>query len=62
MSGSSSSVVITAANYLPAHLFGEFEMWFSNIKVITIIGFFIFGICVNTGGVGDRIYWLPLLV
>jgi amino acid transporter len=48
-------VIFTAANYLPIRWFGEFEMWFSSIKVVTIIGFIIFSICVNAG-VGDQGY------
>ncbi|KAK0389002.1 hypothetical protein NLU13_2579 [Sarocladium strictum] len=48
-------VVFTAANYLPVRWFGEFEMWFSSIKVVTIVGFIIFSICVNAG-VGDQGY------
>ncbi|KAH7311361.1 arginine permease [Stachybotrys elegans] len=42
-------VVFTAANYLPVRWFGEFEMWFSSIKVVTIVGFIVFSICVNAG-------------
>lgn len=48
-------VLFTAANYMPIRWFGEFEMWFSSIKVITIIGFIIFSICVNAG-VGNQGY------
>jgi amino acid transporter len=48
-------VVFTALNYLPVRLFGEIEMWFSTIKVVTIIGFVIFSICINAG-VGDEGY------
>lgn len=48
-------VIFTASNYMPIRWFGEFEMWFSSIKVITIIGFIIFSICVNAG-VGDQGY------
>ncbi|CAG1977436.1 unnamed protein product [Fusarium graminearum] len=47
--------LFTAANFMPVRWFGEFEMWFSSIKVITIIGFIIFSICVNAG-VGDQGY------
>lgn len=42
-------VIFTAANFLPIRWFGEFEMWFSSIKVVTIVGFIIFSICVNAG-------------
>lgn len=48
-------VIFTAINYLPIRWFGEFEMWFSSIKVVTILGFIIFSICVNAG-VGDQGY------
>lgn len=48
-------VLFTIANFLPVRWFGEFEMWFSSIKVITIIGFVIFSICVNAG-VGQQGY------
>jgi amino acid transporter len=48
-------VIFTASNYMPVRWFGEFEMWFSSIKVITIVGFIIFSICVNAG-VGDQGY------
>ncbi|KAK5989812.1 Arginine permease CAN1 [Cladobotryum mycophilum] len=48
-------VIFTAANYMPVRWFGEMEMWFSSIKVVTIAGFIIFGICVNAG-VGDQGY------
>ncbi|PHH74617.1 hypothetical protein CDD82_4860 [Ophiocordyceps australis] len=40
---------LVAANFMPVRWIGEFEMWFSSIKVVTILGFFIFGICVNAG-------------
>ncbi|KAI0020207.1 amino acid permease/ SLC12A domain-containing protein [Xylariomycetidae sp. FL0641] len=48
-------VVFTAINFLPIRWFGEFEMWFSSIKVITIVGFIIFAICVDAG-VGQHGY------
>jgi len=48
-------VVFTAINFLPVRIYGELEMWFASIKVITIIGFLIFGICVNAG-VGEQGY------
>lgn len=41
--------IFTALNFLPIRWFGEVEMWFSMIKVITIIGFIIFSICINAG-------------
>ncbi|PGH11546.1 hypothetical protein AJ79_04804 [Helicocarpus griseus UAMH5409] len=42
-------VFITAINLLPVSFYGEIEFWFSSIKVITVIGFMIFGICINAG-------------
>ncbi len=42
-------VIFTALNFLPIRWFGEFEMWFASIKVITIIGFIIFAICIDAG-------------
>lgn len=48
-------VVFTGVNFLPVRSLGELEMYLSSIKVITIIGFIIFAICVNAG-VGDTGY------
>ncbi|KAL6870172.1 lysine permease [Amphichorda felina] len=48
-------VVFTALNYMPVRWFGEVEMWFSTIKVVTLVGFIIFSICINAG-VGDQGY------
>ena len=48
-------VIFTALNFLPVRWFGEVEMWFSTIKVVTIVGFIIFSICINAG-VGDEGY------
>lgn len=42
-------VVFTAINFLPVRWFGEVEMYLSSIKVITIIGFIIFAICIDAG-------------
>jgi amino acid transporter len=42
-------VFITAVNMLPVSFYGEFEFWFSMVKVLTVIGFLIFGICINAG-------------
>ncbi|KAL0939235.1 amino acid permease [Colletotrichum truncatum] len=41
--------VFTALNFLPVRIFGEIEMWFSMIKVVTLVGFLIFSICINAG-------------
>ena len=48
-------VVFTAVNFLPVRWFGEFEMWLSSIKVVTIVGFIIFAICIDAG-VGQQGY------
>jgi len=42
-------VFITAANFLPVNFYGEFEFWFASIKVLTVIGFMIFAICIDAG-------------
>ncbi|KAK4101341.1 hypothetical protein N658DRAFT_425433 [Parathielavia hyrcaniae] len=46
-------VVFTLANYLPVGVYGEFEMWLSSLKVITIAGFIVFAICI-AGGAGQE--------
>jgi len=48
-------LVITLLNFMPVNFYGEFEFWFSSIKVLTIIGFLIFGICIDAG-VGQHGY------
>lgn len=48
-------VVFTAVNLLPVRWFGELEMYLSSIKVVTIVGFIIFAICINAG-VGSEGY------
>jgi amino acid transporter len=42
-------VVITLINFLPVSFYGEFEFWFSSIKILTVIGFLIFAICIDAG-------------
>jgi len=42
-------VPITLLNFLPVNIFAEIEFWFASLKVIALIGFSIFGICVNAG-------------
>lgn len=42
-------IFITAINLLPVSYYGEIEFWFSAIKVITVLGFMIFAICMNAG-------------
>ncbi|KAK3115225.1 lysine permease [Teratosphaeriaceae sp. CCFEE 6253] len=41
--------VITALNFLPVSFYGEVEFYFASIKVLTVIGFLIFGICIDAG-------------
>jgi yeast amino acid transporter len=41
--------VITAINFLPVSFYGEVEFTFASIKVLTVIGFLIFGICIDAG-------------
>ncbi|KAJ5105376.1 hypothetical protein NUU61_002723 [Penicillium alfredii] len=55
-------VLIIILNMLPVSFFGEAEFWMSAIKVITVIGFMIFAICMNAGTgkegyIGFR-YWV----
>jgi amino acid transporter len=42
-------VLFTATNFLPVRWYAELEMWFASIKVVTIVGFIIFAICINAG-------------
>ncbi|KAF7712465.1 Amino acid permease, fungal specific, family protein [Penicillium ucsense] len=42
-------VMIVIFNMLPVGFYGEMEFWFSSIKVLTVIGFMIFAICMNAG-------------
>jgi amino acid transporter len=48
-------VIFTALNFLPVRAYGEIEFCFASIKVITILGFMIFAICVDAG-VGQQGY------
>lgn len=47
--------VFFAVNLLPVSFYGEIEFWFASIKVITIVGFMIFAVCVDAG-VGKQPY------
>jgi amino acid transporter len=49
-------IPITAVNFLPVDVFGEFEFYFASIKVVALLGFWIFAIIMNTGGVGEQGY------
>ncbi|KAF2260789.1 histidine permease [Lojkania enalia] len=48
-------VPLTLINFFPVDLFGEFEFWFASIKVVALLGFMIFSICINAGA-GDQGY------
>lgn len=53
--------VLTGANFVPVRYYGEIEFWIAFIKVIAIIGFIIYSLCMVcgagiTGPVGFR-YW-----
>ncbi|GAB7352439.1 hypothetical protein MBLNU459_g2855t1 [Dothideomycetes sp. NU459] len=41
--------VITAVNFLPVSFYGEIEFYFASIKVLTVLGFMIFAICIDAG-------------
>ncbi|KAL8305815.1 hypothetical protein RB597_003491 [Gaeumannomyces tritici] len=40
---------ITVLNFLPVNFYGEVEFWLALIKVITVVGFILFGICIDAG-------------
>ncbi|KAF8855414.1 putative arginine permease [Acephala macrosclerotiorum] len=42
-------VVITAINFMPVGFYGEFEFYLSLVKVVTVLGFLIFAICIDAG-------------
>ncbi|KAF7717178.1 Uncharacterized protein PECH_004030 [Penicillium ucsense] len=42
-------VVMTLLNMLPVKFYGELEFWLSSVKIITIMGFLIFAICIDAG-------------
>ncbi|KAJ5033643.1 uncharacterized protein L3040_008755 [Drepanopeziza brunnea f. sp. 'multigermtubi'] len=42
-------VLITIINMLPVTIYGEFEFGLSMIKVVTVLGFIIFAICIAAG-------------
>lgn len=42
-------VLITLINFMPVKIYGELEFWAASIKVITIVGFIIFGVCIDAG-------------
>ncbi|KAJ5645862.1 hypothetical protein N7490_002234 [Penicillium lividum] len=42
-------VLIIALNMMPVSYYGETEFWLSSVKVVTVVGFMIFAICMNAG-------------
>ncbi|KAJ1549078.1 hypothetical protein HK405_010152 [Cladochytrium tenue] len=46
-------VVITALNFLPVSFYGEVEFYFASVKVVTVVGFMIFAICIDAGAGKD---------
>ena len=54
-------VIFTALNFLPVKFYGEIEFWAASIKVIAVVGWLIYALCMicgagQTGPVGFR-YW-----
>ncbi|SCU81645.1 LADA_0C00254g1_1 [Lachancea dasiensis] len=54
-------VLLSVFNMFPVKLYGEFEFWMSSIKVVAIVGFLIYALCMVCGAgvmgpVGFR-YW-----
>jgi len=56
-------VLILVINFMGVRWYGEFEFWFSAIKIVSIVGLIILGVCLdcgagpaNTGYIGFR-YW-----
>lgn len=54
-------IVITGLNFCPVSCYGEIEFWFALTKVVTVVGFIIFGVCIDAGagqqGVLGFKYW-----
>ncbi|KAJ6014213.1 hypothetical protein N7540_008804 [Penicillium herquei] len=48
-------VIIILLNMMPVSYYGETEFWLASVKVITVVGFMIFAICMNAG-VGQEGY------
>lgn len=54
-------VIFTALNFFPVKVYGEIEFWAASIKVIAVVGWIIYALCMvcgagKTGPVGFR-YW-----
>ena len=48
-----SLLVLTTVNLIAVKLFGEFEFWFALIKIITIVGMILLGLCIILFGITD---------
>ncbi|MBS1186118.1 MAG: D-serine/D-alanine/glycine transporter [Burkholderiaceae bacterium] len=46
-------IILTAANLIAVKLFGEFEFWFSMIKIVTILAMILIGLAIIVFGLGD---------
>lgn len=42
-------LLLTVINFFPVAIFGEFEFWLSSVKVVTVVGFLLFAICIDAG-------------
>ncbi|KAM9914194.1 hypothetical protein OXX69_000881 [Metschnikowia pulcherrima] len=54
-------VIVTCANMIPVKFYGEIEFWIASIKIIAVVGWLIYALCMvcgagKTGPVGFR-YW-----
>ncbi|QFZ28696.1 putative lysine arginine permease [Clavispora lusitaniae] len=54
-------VLITISNMFPVKFYGEFEFWIASVKIIAVVGWLIYALCMvcgagKTGPVGFR-YW-----
>ncbi|ODV85152.1 hypothetical protein CANARDRAFT_28448 [[Candida] arabinofermentans NRRL YB-2248] len=54
-------VLLTASNFVHVTMYGEFQFWVSTFKVIAIVGFIIYALCIvcgagDQGSIGFR-YW-----
>lgn len=54
-------VIITAMNLVPVKFYGEFEFWVASIKIVAVVGWLVYALCMvcgagATGPVGFR-YW-----
>lgn len=52
--------ILTAVNLMSVRAYGEFEFWFSTLKVFTILGFIAFGVAFILFGPGPQQVWTRL--